>query len=150
VTALAPLFDKIRVLILVILTSDQTGEIVAAARALNRLLKANGTDHHELARHIGAETLNRDDMHQLYAAGYSDGQRDAENKRHGADPFCNVDGMPSWDEMAQFCQRHADRLRDHERKFVFDVSVRIVWREPSERQAKWLTSLFYRLGGRTP
>ena len=89
-------------------------------------------------------------MRQLYDAGYSDGQRDAENKRHGADPFCNVNGMPPWDEMAKFCQRHADRLRDHERKFVFDVSARIVWREPSERQAKWLKSIFYRLGGKIP
>jgi len=138
VNTLAPIVDKIRVLICIVLTSDQAGEIVAAARAISRLLKQHQTDCHELAKAIGPNALNRDDMQLLYDAGYSDGQRDAENKNVGAETFHNVDGLPSWDEYARFCQRHSDQLRAHERKFVHDVSARIVWGEPSERQAKWL------------
>jgi hypothetical protein len=41
--ALAPIADKLKPLIR-LLSSDRDGELVAAARALNRLLKANGTD----------------------------------------------------------------------------------------------------------
>ena len=42
---LAPIADEIRPLIRV-LSSDRDGEIVAAARALNRLLKAKNADIH--------------------------------------------------------------------------------------------------------
>jgi hypothetical protein len=30
------------------------------------------------------------------------------------------------------------------------MASRTVWREPTEKQGKWLKSIFYRLGGRRP
>jgi len=37
-----------------------------------------------------------------------------------------------------------------EQEFVNDIASRTVWREPTERQGKWLKSIFYRLGERRP
>ena len=45
---LAPIADQLKPLIR-LLSSNQDGEVVAAARALNRLLKANGSDIHAIA-----------------------------------------------------------------------------------------------------
>ena len=39
------------------------------------------------------------------------------------------------------------RLRDKEREFVDDMAGRTVWREPTEKQGKWLKSIWFRLGG---
>ena len=50
--ALAPIAEKIKPLIR-LLSSDQDGEVVAAVRALNRILKANGTDIHAIADNVG-------------------------------------------------------------------------------------------------
>ena len=72
--------------------------------------------------------------------------RVVENK-HSSD-FHNVDGTPAWNEIALFCQRNNDRLWGSEREFINDMALRTVWREPTERQAKWLRSILYRLGGR--
>jgi hypothetical protein len=87
-------------------------------------------------------------MRKLYDAGYDAGVRAAEAKQHGPDDFRNVDGTPAWHEIARFCQQSRDRLREKEREFINDMTSRTVWREPTERQSKWLRSIFYRLGGR--
>ena len=41
-----------------------------------------------------------------------------------------------------------DRLAARERDFVSQMAERVLWREPSERQARWLLEIFRRLGGR--
>ena len=46
------------------------------------------------------------------------------------------------------CQSNSGHLRGNEREFVNDMASSTVWREPTERQAKWLRSILYRLGGR--
>ena len=86
-------------------------------------------------------------MRKLYDAGYGAGVRAAEAKQHGPSDFYNVDGTPAWHEIARFCQHSRDRLREKERGFIDDMASRTVWREPTERQAKWLRSIFHRLGG---
>jgi hypothetical protein len=50
--------------------------------------------------------------------------------------------------MARYCQQRSDRLRDREEEFVNQMASRTVWREPTERQGKWLQSIFLRLGGK--
>jgi hypothetical protein len=87
-------------------------------------------------------------MHKLYDAGYQDGMRAVEDRQHGTDDFHNIDGTPCWHEIARFCQQNRDRLRESERQFINDMAARSVWREPTEKQFKWLRSIFYRLGGR--
>ena len=75
----------------------------------------------------------------------SAGMRAVEDKQGD---FHNVDGTPSWHEIARFCQSNSGHLRGNEREFVNDMASSTVWREPTERQAKWLRSILYRLGGR--
>jgi hypothetical protein len=149
--ALAPIADKLGKMIRM-LASDRDGDVVSAARAINRTLRNAGLDIHTLAGQIEKPNggLSEAEMKKLYAAGYDDGVRATENRHHGPGDFANVDGTPSWHEMALFCQRHDTRLREKEREFIHDVTARTVWREPTEKQAKWLKSIFYRLGGRHP
>ena len=40
------------------------------------------------------------------------------------------------------------RLSERERDFVNQMAERVLWREPSERQARWLLGIFRRLGGK--
>jgi hypothetical protein len=72
--ALAPIADKLKPLIRM-LSSDHDGELVAAARALNRLLKANGTDFHAIADGIGRANgkITEAEMCALYEAGLRTG-----------------------------------------------------------------------------
>jgi hypothetical protein len=121
-SALAPMIvDKIKPLIR-LLSSDRDGEIVAAARALMRLLKASGADIHTLADSIGQVDV-----------------------RVGA--YNNIDAK-SWHQIATFCQQHHDRLRSNEREFIANIAASTVWGEPTPKQQKWLRSIFLRLGGK--
>ena len=132
------------------LASERDGEVVAAARAIVRTLKAAGADIHVLAERVetaNGSKLTDGEMRKLYDAGYDAGVRAAEAKQHGPHDFRNVDGTPAWHEIARFCQQSRDRLREKEREFINDITSRTVWREPTERQSKWLRSIFYRLGG---
>jgi hypothetical protein len=146
--ALTPIANKLAACIRM-LSSDKDGDIVNAARGLVRMLKGAGADIHALAERVenanGGE-LTDAEMRKLYDAGYQAGMRAVENKHVG--DFHNVDGTPSWHEIARFCQQNSDRLRPNERQFIDDVTSRTVWREPTERQAQWLKSIFYRLGGK--
>jgi hypothetical protein len=114
------------------------------------MLKGVGTDIHAFAERIAKPNggLTEAEMRKLYDAGYEAGVRAAENKQHGSGDFHNVDGLPNWNEIALFCQQNNDRLRPTERQFIDDMASRTVWREPTEKQAKWLRSIFYRLGGK--
>ena len=147
---LTPIAGKLANLVR-LLSSDRDGEVIAAARALARTLKNARTDIHALADQIEKPSngrLSQADMKRLYDEGYSDGLRVAENDRHGPGDFHNIDGTPDWNEIALFCQRQNHRLRENERNFIDDMASGTVWHEPTERQAKWLLSIFYKLGGR--
>jgi hypothetical protein len=147
---LAPIATKLAIFVR-LLPSDKDGEIIAAAHAIKRTLGAAGTDMHALAERIeesNGNGLSEAEMKKLYDAGYSDGQRDAENKRFGPADFHNIDGTPDWHQMALYCQQRSNLLRGQESTFINDMASRTVWREPTEKQAKWLRSIFHRLGGR--
>jgi hypothetical protein len=119
-----------------LLASDKDGEVLGAARAINRTLKSAGTDIHALADRVelanGKQILEQD-MRRIFNAGYEKGLRAAEDKHHGNGDFHNVDGMPSWHEIARWCQRHGDRLRSKEEQFINDMAARTMWREPTEK-----------------
>jgi hypothetical protein len=132
-----------------LLASSSDGEALAAARAIVRTLKSIGGDIHTLAERVESANggkLTDAEMRKLYDAGFQAGMRAVEGRSTGE--FHNVDGTPAWNEIALFCQQNNNRLRDNERTFVNDVASRSVWREPTEKQAKWLRSIFYRLGGK--
>ena len=139
-----------------LLTSDQEGEVIAAVEALKRTVKTGGTDIHALAylvEQANGDKLNEAEMRKLYDAGYeaghAEGVRAAEAKvPRDAAGFCHVNGSKSWREMAVFCQDRSARLRPNEAEFVDDMTGWTTCREPTPKQAKWLRSIYARLGGR--
>jgi hypothetical protein len=145
---LAPIAKKLAAP-LRLLSSNRDGDVIAAGRAIIRMLKGVGADIHALAERIekpSAGGRTNAEMKKLYDAGYAAGTRDAE--QHGNIDFHNVDGTPERHEIARFCQQHSDRLRMQEKTFVNEMASQTVWREPTEKHAKWLRSIFHRLGGR--
>jgi hypothetical protein len=134
-----------------LLASERDGEVIAAARAIVRTLKSTGADIHTLAERVegvNGGKLSEAEMRKLYNAGFEAGMRAVEDKQHGSDDFRSVDGLPSWHEMALWAQARGDRLRGNEREFVNDMASRTVWRVPTEKQGRWLRSIYHRLGGR--
>jgi hypothetical protein len=49
--------------------------------------------------------------------------------------------------MALWCQQRYDRLEGKHREFINDMAGLTVRREPTEKQGKYLTSLYHKLGG---
>ena len=139
-----PVAEKVGKL-LRLLSSPIDGEVLGAARALLRTLTSNGLDMHTLAERVERNGFNKDEAQRLYQAGFQDGLAQGEYR---AATFRNMDGTPTWHEMAVWCAQQADRLREQERKFVNDMAGRTVWCEPTEKQAKWLKSIYYRLGAK--
>lgn len=129
--------------LLKLLSSDNDGEVVATARAILRTLDAEGTDIHELAEHVEGRKLSEAEMQRIYDQAYRDGRNAA-----AADVgFGNVG--PSFYEMACEIQHKADGcLSLKERDFVDDMVRWCTRREPSQKQAKWLHSLYCKIGRR--
>jgi hypothetical protein len=116
-STLAPIADRLSKLVRM-LTSDHDGEVVAAARSINRTLKNAGLDIHVLAAAIerggvGEATANR----------------------------------PAWHSVACECAAHSERLRSQkERAFIADMVIWTkLGGEPTERQAKWLRAIYVRV-----
>lgn len=148
-TDLTPIAGKLSMLVRM-LSSDKDGEVLGAAAAIIRTLKSAGADIHSLADAIEKPNrkLSEAAMKLIYDSGFQDGLAVAEKKQHGNDDFRNVDGSPCWEQITLFCQERDDRLRDNEREFVNDMAGRVMWREPTPKQGKWLKSIFFRLGGK--
>jgi hypothetical protein len=135
--------EKIQKLIR-LLSSPNEGEVVAAARALNRARQAEGADIHALAERIEGRELSQEEMKRIYDKGVAAGKQSAAAATEPA--FHDVTNEQSWHAIACECM-HSSRLRDQrERDFVADM-VRWTIRggEPTEKQAKWLRSIYVRL-----
>lgn len=134
-----------------LLASPQDNEVLAAARALTRALKAMGSDIHALAARLdkSGNAISEADMKKLFDAGYAAGVAAAECRYQGAADFNSTDGKPNWDAVALFLQRNKSRLDARHHDFVDDMASRTAWdREPTEKQHKYLHSLFFKLGGK--
>jgi hypothetical protein len=122
-------------------------DIVNTVLGLQRLI-----DVHALAAHIEnpvAVSLNEAEAKRIWTAGYTRGVQDTENKQHGVNDFIGVDGKPTWQAVALFLQCNKHRLPEKHHEFVDDMASRTVWDyEPSEKQHKYLHSLFFKLGGK--
>jgi hypothetical protein len=138
-----PLLKK---LFLLLLSSSAPGEVMNARDKLVSFARREGSDIHVLAERLAG--LSPVEMQKIYDTGYHEGARATESKINGSGNFHNVDGLPDWNEIALFCQRNVGRLQKKEHAFVDDMAGQTVWREPTEKQAKWLRSIFYKLGGK--
>jgi hypothetical protein len=123
------------------LSSNNDGEVIAAARAIQRTLSGAGSDVHELAERISGGKLSEAEMRKIYDAAYEDGKNDAAIDKG----FTDVAG-PSWHQMATFCAERGERwLTTREREFVDDMVSWTARRDPTEKQGKWLHVLYVRL-----
>jgi hypothetical protein len=141
--------------VILLLGSNEDGEVIAAVGGLKRLLASAGTDLHGLASAIeklgkmNSIGLSKAEVEKVFHAGYAKGVEDTENKLHGIDEFRSADGKPAWEAVALYCQRNKERLAIKHHEFVDDMASRTPWgREPTEKQHKYLHSLFFKLGGR--
>jgi hypothetical protein len=142
--SIEPVAEKLEKL-LKMLSSPRDGEVVAAAQAIMRTLKGVGADIHELAACVKGGKLSQADMQRIYDAAFQDGRRAAEKDK----PTEFHDVEPNWNEIAINCRDQDDGwLTERERKFVEDMVRWTAYRKPSEKQAKWLHSIYVRLGRR--
>jgi len=102
------------------LASNHDGEVVATARAIGRLLRADGLDLHDLATAIAPPSVPR--------LGSS--------RRHCRAPECRT--------MARECLRHTSLLRPREYEFLLDISR---YQTLTPKQAQWLADIHQRVTG---
>lgn len=126
-TALAPVAPKLAKLI-PLLSSDKDGEVVATARAIERMLRGIGLDLHALAAALAAEPEVK------VVVVYRDPPKKA------AEP-------DTWAALATWCRENAHRgLSTKERLFVCDMAHRLICDgEPTEKQAAWLRAIYAKL-----
>jgi hypothetical protein len=134
------------------LSSPLHNEVVVSVRILLRTLKANGLDIHAIADPLEAPNgkhLPEDQKQRIWDAAYARGVQDTENRQHGTDDFIGTDGKPTWQAVALFLQRNRQRLNPRVHEFIDKMAAQTVWdEEPTERQHKFLHSLFFQLGGK--
>ena len=140
-----------------LLASNFDGEVLSAVRRMSQQLTAEGLSFNDIATVIEnangvieERKYSDQDAEIIFARGVQKGrEEEARNRRPDHPPeFYDADGRPRWDAVALFCQKHHQRLRPAEQGFVDDMASNTMWREPTEKQAKWLLSIFTRLGGR--
>lgn len=136
------------------LGTEFEGEAIATWRALGRLLATQNvgfTDLGNAVEELATGGLAKAEMQRLYDAGFEKGLIEAGRKQteeqavYGQRP----DGSTDWEAISLFCQREKSRLDAKHGVFVDDLAARMTWgREPTEKQGKYLLSLFRQLGGR--
>jgi hypothetical protein len=143
--ALAPIAGKLAKLIR-LLASDKNGELVAAVHAIKRTLESGGLDMHALADGIeqsNGKKFSEQDALEIYQRGVEDGRRGAEQQAPVS--FSTV-GEPSWNDVARECEATAAQLSPREQEFVRDMcSWTVNGGTPTEKQAKWLRSIWARV-----
>ncbi|MGO9049929.1 MAG: hypothetical protein ACLP19_17095 [Xanthobacteraceae bacterium] len=112
--------------LLLMLSSNHDGEVIAAAKAVDRTLKAADHDWHDLVENLTSPS----------PAPYA--RRRSEPPRRDSS-----DEIKTWRAMHAFCLQHQDRLRPREAIFVAGLKD---WRgNPTIKQMKWLTDIYNRL-----
>jgi hypothetical protein len=137
------------------LNSEHEGEVLGAVAAMKRLFKAERLTFHDIATviescngEIEERKYSDSDAQIIFARGIEKGREEEARQRDVPPDFYDVDGNPRWHEIALFCQKDMTRLRENERAFVNDIAGQLLWRQPSSKQAKWLLTIFVKLGGR--
>jgi hypothetical protein len=107
--------------LLLMLSSDHDGEVVSAARAIDRTLKDTGTDWHALVARLLAPAQSpyrAADTHHNYRNG-------------------------NWRELREYCAQHSELLRSRELEFITRLAD---WRgNLTEKQHDWLMAIHARL-----
>ncbi len=126
--AITPVIEgRLRALV-PMLASNHDGEVVAAARTLDRTLHSVGLDLHDLAR-LAIEGGMRGPIEPRVATPMR---------------------RESWRSVVAFCARHLDKLKPREASFVRSLAEKTstAW-SPSPKQRDWLFNIYMRLEGGT-
>ena len=141
--------------ILVMFSSPNDGDLLAAGRALQRTLASANADIHALAERLKAGEDRNQFATEVANAAYAQGLRDGEARAHGSDGFHSVDESAEWREVALYVQRERHHLPPRtlqkSAEFIADMALRAKSphsREPTQRQHEWLHDLFFKLGGK--
>lgn len=109
-------------LLIPLLGSEHDGEVVGAARAIARTLRAAGCDWHDLVKIIVAPPIA------------------------AAHPQASTDTAYTPHDVATWCHAHNSRLSDREKTFVRDMVGRsMCGGGATEKQSAWLRAIFIRL-----
>jgi hypothetical protein len=123
------------------LSSQHDGEVLSAARSINRILGSSHLDWHWLADRIdgGTEPV---DWEAKVREAYDLGRKSAQPAwRDVGEHFADHQAAAEW-----LFDNHGSRLRDKDRDFL---ETMLDWRgRPTERQSKWLNDLCRRFGYR--
>ena len=135
--------------------SSFEGEAIGAVTGLRRLMQTEGIAFNDLALlvencdgRIEEKRYSDADAEVIFARGVGQGRIDEARYRPQAEPteYYDADGEPQWHAIALYCQRHYESLEQKHREFIDDMTGNTLWRAPTEKQGKYLLSLFYRLG----
>jgi len=119
ISGIAPKLEKL----VLMLSSDQPGEVVAAANAIERALRTAGADWHDLAHELTRPAAPARDRHK--------GRSNRDNE--GGD----------WRPLYEYCRRHLDVLSNREQGFMATLGH---WRgDVTEKQRGWLQAIHARL-----
>ena len=122
--------EKLRKLLLVVLSSDQAGEVMAASAAIAKALKRDGKDIHWLAKQIG--------------------QPAPQPAPPRTKPSATTVWTAHWIDQIIYCGEHAERLfRKAELEFIESMTDQYLskppsW-QPSLRQRDWLDDIYTKL-----
>jgi hypothetical protein len=135
------------------LGTDFDGEALATWSALKRLLASQGvtfTDLGDAVEKLATGGLEEAEMKRVFDAGLAKGAENEARKRHEEDAVFGLcpDGSPDWEAVALHMQRSKARLETRHHEFIDKMASRVIWREPSEKEGKYLLSLFRQIGGR--
>ena len=151
VTDLSSIAEKLAKFIR-LLASDKDGEVVAAARSLNRVLLGIGADFHDLADRIEHPVgeISDADMEKIFQAGVLEGKRQEKQTRavavHGNGPL----QFPSARDMAEYNYQNKAKLRsDWEIEFTDNLAAWTRTSRPvSTKQQQHLEKIYIKLGGK--
>ena len=116
---ISPLVPRLEKLLLM-LSSGSDGEVVSAARAIDRTLRTAGADWHDLTRLLATPAPK------------------SQTKKPRDD-----DSTSEWRGMRTFCAVRHCALSPRESAFIFDLKY---WHgELTEKQRAWLTAIYERL-----
>ena len=122
--------EKLRKLLLVVLSSDQAGEVMAASSAIAKALKRDGRDIHWLVKQVG--------------------QPQAPAPPPKATPSTRTRWSAHWIEQLEYCLAHEGMLvRIKEADFIVSLGDQYVahppsW-QPSVKQRDWLNAIYTKL-----
>lgn len=139
------------------LGTEHEGEAIATVRALGRALASRGltfTDLGDGIERLASGGLTQSEMERICDAAYAKGVCDTEHRHAEAETTVYgllPDGSTDWETVALYCQRHKSRLDARHHQFLDDMASRLTWggAPSSEKQGRYLLSLFRQIGGRT-